>query len=77
MKPAKDLEDVDPFVSVNLLEHNDTIECLQDFNSLQASDKDSTFPYAKKVQVTEELDDKWKYDGATNIFEILDDQISN
>ena len=33
--------------------------------------------YAKKVQVTEELDVKWKYDGATNIFEILDDQISN
>ena len=39
MKGTKDLENLDPFVSVDPLEYDDTIACLQDYNSLQVSEE--------------------------------------
>ena len=52
------------------------IESLQDYNSLQASEESlAQFVTQKEVLVIEESDDE--YDGATNIFEILDDEINN
>ena len=78
MKGTKDLENLDPLVSVDRLEHDDTIECLQDYNSLQASEESIThFVTQKEALATEKSDDAWEYDGATNIFEILDDEINN
>ena len=54
MKGIKDLENLDSFVPVNPLEHDDTIECLQDYNSLQASEESTVyFVYQKEVL-------KWK-----------------
>ena len=38
-KDTKDLENLDPFVSVDPLEHDDTTECLQDYSSLQTSEE--------------------------------------
>ena len=38
-KDTKDLENLDPFVSVDALEHDDTTECLQDYSSLQTSEE--------------------------------------
>ena len=50
LKGIKDLENLDSFVSVNPLEHDDTIECLQDYNSLQASEESTVyFVYQKEV----------------------------
>ena len=61
VKGAKDLKNLDPFVSVDLLEHDDTIECLQDYNSLQASEESiAHFVTQKEVLATEEPDDEWK-----------------
>ena len=78
VKGTKNLENLDPFVSVDLFEHDDTIQCLQDYNSLQASEESTThFVMQKEVLATEESDDEWEYDSATNIFEILDDEINN
>ena len=78
MKGTKDLENLESFVSVHSLELADTIECLQDKNSLQASEETITyFVTQKKVLVKEESDDEREYDDATNISEILDDQINN
>ena len=78
MKGTKNLENLDPFVSVDPLEHDDTIQCLQDYNSLQASEESTTqFVMQKEVLATEESDDEWEYDSATNIFEILDDEVNN
>ena len=52
------------------------IESLQDYNSLQASEESlAQFVTQKEVLAIEESDDE--YDGATNIFEILDDEINN
>ena len=53
------------------------IESLQDYNSLQAASEESLaqFVTQKEVLAIEEPDDE--YDGATNIFEILDDEINN
>ena len=34
------------------------------------------FRYAERM-AREESDDEWEYDGATNIFKILDDEINN
>ena len=71
MKGTKDLENVNPFVSVDPIEHDDTIEFFQDYNSLQESEESiAHFVTQKEVLATEELDDEWDYDGATNIFEI-------
>ena len=78
VKGSKDLENLDPFVSVNPFEHDDAIECVQDYNSLQASEESiAHFAKQKEMLATEELDDEWEYDDATNIFEILDDEINN
>ena len=78
VKSTNDLENLDPFVSVNRLEHHDTIECPQGYNCLQASKESIVhFVTQKEVLATEESDDEWEYDGATNIFEILDDDIDN
>ena len=38
-KDTKDPENLDPFVSVDPLEHDDTTECLQDYSSLQTSEE--------------------------------------
>ena len=78
MKGTKDLENLESFVSVHPLELADTIECLQDYNSLQASvETIAHFVTQKKVLATEESDNEREYDGATNISEILDDEINN
>ena len=78
VKGTNDLENLDPFVSVDWLEHHDTIECLQVYNCLQASKESiAHFVTQKEVLATEESDDEWEYDDATNIFEILDDEIDN
>ena len=54
------------------------IESLQDYNSLQASEESlAQFVTQKEVLAIEESDDEWEYDGTTNIFEILDDEINN
>ena len=77
MKGIKDLENLDSFVSVNPLEHDDTIECLQDYNSLQGSEESiAHFVTQKEVLATEESNDEWEYDGDTNIFEIVDGEIN-
>ena len=73
VKGTNDLENLDPFVSVDRFEHHDTIESLRGYNCLQASH----FVTQKEVLATQESDDEWEYDGATNIFEILDDKIDN
>ena len=73
VKGTNDLENLDPFVSVDRFEHHDTIEYLRGYNCLQASH----FVTQKEVLATQESDDEWEYDGATNIFEILDDKIDN
>ena len=78
MEVTKNLQNLDPFVSVHPLEHDDTIECLQDYNSLQASEESiAHFVTQKEVLETEESDDEWEHDGATNTFKILDDEINN
>ena len=77
-KGTKDLENLDPFVSVDPFEHDDTIESLQDCNFLQVSKKSIAFFVTQKEGLeTEESDDEWEYNGATNIFKILDDEINN
>ena len=54
VKGTKDLENPDPFVSVDPLEHADTIECLQDSNSLQASEESiAHFVTEKEVLATQ------------------------
>ena len=78
VKGTKDLKNRDPFVSVYYLEHDDTIECLQDYKSLQASEESiANFVTQKEVLAAEESDDEWEYDGATNIFEKLDNEIKS
>ena len=48
------------------------------YNSLNTSEESiANFITQKEVLATEESDDEWKYDGATIIFEILDDVINN
>ena len=48
------------------------------YNSLNTSEESiAHFITQKEVLATEESDDEWKYDGATIIFEILDDVINN
>ena len=71
VKGTKDLENVNPFVSVDPLKHDDTIEFRQDYNSLQESEESiAHFVTQKEVLATEELDDEWEYGSATNIFNI-------
>ena len=58
MKGTKNLENLDPFVSVNTLEDDDTIECFQDYNSLQASEESiARFVTQKEVLAIEQSGD--------------------
>ena len=78
MKGTKNLENLDAFVSFNTLEDDDTIDCFQDYNSLQTSEESiAHFVTQKEVLVIEQSGDEWEYDGATDIFEILDDEVND
>ena len=59
VKGTKGLKNLDSFVSVDPLEHDDTIECLQDYNSLQGPEESiAHFVTQKEVLATEESNDE-------------------